>query len=61
MRHAIASTSAPEVLEPIRRQLGVANRVLDVLVAEVSLHSPCIVAFVRQAVVYSRLNKKYIL
>jgi hypothetical protein len=28
---------APEVLEPIRRQLGVSNRVLDVLVAEPSL------------------------
>jgi hypothetical protein len=27
----------PEVLEPIRRQLGVTNRVLDVLVAEVRL------------------------
>ena len=28
---------APEVLEPVRRQLGVAHRVLDVLVAEPSL------------------------
>jgi hypothetical protein len=27
--------SAPEVLEPIRRQLGVAHRMLDVLVAQV--------------------------
>jgi hypothetical protein len=28
---------SPEVLEPVRRQLGVAHRVLDVLVAERSL------------------------
>src|SRR5262245_59635286 len=30
-------TSAPEVLEPARRQLGVAHGVLDILVTEVSL------------------------
>jgi integrase len=30
----------PEVLEPVRRQLGVAYRVLDVLVAEPSLERP---------------------
>jgi hypothetical protein len=29
--------SAPEVLEPVRRKLDIANRVLDVLVAEPSL------------------------
>jgi hypothetical protein len=34
---SIADRSAPEVLEPMRRQLGVAHRVLDVLVAEPSL------------------------
>jgi hypothetical protein len=28
---------APEVLEPGRRKLGVANRMLDVLVTEISL------------------------
>src|SRR5262245_60006448 len=34
--------SAPEVLEPVRRQLGVANRVLDVLVTEITLQcAPC--------------------
>jgi hypothetical protein len=32
--------STPEVLETIRRQLGVANRVLDVAVAQVSLQCP---------------------
>ena len=30
--------SSPEILEPIRLQLGVTNRALDVAVAEVSLH-----------------------
>jgi hypothetical protein len=34
---SIADQSAPEVLEPIRGQLGVPNGVLDVLVAEPSL------------------------
>jgi hypothetical protein len=34
----------PEVLEPIRRQLGVAHRVLDVLVAKVCLQRPGVVA-----------------
>jgi hypothetical protein len=42
------SLSAPEVLEPIWPQLGVANRVLDVLVAQVGLQSPGIVALVHQ-------------
>jgi hypothetical protein len=31
------AVSTPEVLEPMRRQLGVAHRVLDVLVTEPSL------------------------
>jgi len=39
---------APEVLEPIRRKLGVANRVLDVLVSQVSLQGSGIVALVGQ-------------
>jgi len=32
-----ARSSAPEVFEPSRRQLGVAHRVLNVLVAEIGL------------------------
>ena len=40
--------SAPEILEPARRQLGVSDRVLDVTVAEVSLQRPRIVALVGQ-------------
>jgi hypothetical protein len=32
-----AEASAPEVFEPMRRQLGVAHRVLDVLVTEIGL------------------------
>jgi hypothetical protein len=36
--------SAPEVVEPRRRQLGVAHRVLDVLVAKVCLQRPGVVA-----------------
>ena len=35
---------SPEVLEPVRRQLGVAHRVLNVLVAEPSLQRPGVVA-----------------
>jgi hypothetical protein len=34
----------PEVLEPVRRQLGVAHRVLDVLVPEPNLQRPGVVA-----------------
>ena len=36
-RLAPGAALTPEVLEPIRGQLGVAHRVLDVLVAEPSL------------------------
>jgi hypothetical protein len=36
-RHLDERFSAPEVLKPIRSQLGVTHRVLDVLVAEPSL------------------------
>jgi hypothetical protein len=40
----------PEVLEPRRRQLGVAHRVLDVLVSHPCLDGPGIVAGVRQCI-----------
>ena len=40
---------APEVIEPIRRQLSVANRMLDVLMTEVCLQSAGVVAIVRIA------------
>src|SRR5262245_48836448 len=40
--------SSPKVLESIRRKLGIANGVLNVLVAKVGLQSPGIVALVRQ-------------
>ena len=35
---------APEVLEPVRRQLGVTNRVLNVAMAEPCLQRPRVVA-----------------
>jgi hypothetical protein len=38
--------SPPEVSEPIGRHLGVANRVLDILVSEVVLQSARVVAIV---------------
>jgi hypothetical protein len=38
----------PEILEPIRRLLGVAHRMLDILVAEIGLQGPGIVALARQ-------------
>jgi hypothetical protein len=41
---------APEVLEPIRRQLGVAHRVLDVLVAETVLQGSGIVPVVGELI-----------
>src|SRR5262249_53384742 len=40
--------SAPEVLEPVRRQLGVPHRVLDILVSEISLQGASVVPPVRQ-------------
>jgi hypothetical protein len=46
--HTAAST--PEVLKPIRCQLGVPNSVLDVFVAEPSLQRTGVVAGVRQGV-----------
>ena len=42
--------SPPKVLEPRRRQLGVAHRVLDIFVSEVGLERSRIVAPVRQGV-----------
>jgi hypothetical protein len=36
----------PEVLEPIRRQLGIAHRVLDVLMAQVGLQGSRIMALI---------------
>src|SRR5262245_57500536 len=47
---SIADRSAPEVLEPIRRQLGVAHGVLDVLVPQPSLQCPRVVAGVGQSI-----------
>src|SRR5262245_10371142 len=41
---------APEVFEPVRRQLGVPDRVLDVLVAEPCLQRPRIVPGIGQGV-----------
>ena len=41
---------SPEILEARRRQLGIAHRVLDVLVAKPSLQRPRVVAGVRQGV-----------
>jgi hypothetical protein len=42
--------SAPEVLEPVRRQLGVTHRVLNVSVPEPSLQRPGVVAGIGQRV-----------
>src|SRR5207248_6628342 len=39
-----AARTAPKVLEPMRRQLGVAHRVLDVFVAEPCLQRPGVMA-----------------
>jgi hypothetical protein len=45
---ACALISAPEILEPIRRQLGVAHGMLDILVAEIGLGVPACRALVGQ-------------
>src|SRR5262245_291565 len=39
---------APKILEAIRCHFGVPDRVLDVLVPEVVLQSPCVVAIVSE-------------
>jgi len=44
------AVSTPEILEPMRPQLGVAHGVLDVLVTEPGLQRPCVVARVRQGI-----------
>jgi hypothetical protein len=41
---------SPEVLEPIRRQFGVADGVHDVLVPEIMLEGPCIPSVISQLV-----------
>jgi hypothetical protein len=43
-------TLPPEILEPVRRQFGVPDRVLNVLVAEIGLQRPRILAVVGQLV-----------
>jgi hypothetical protein len=40
----------PEILEPVRRQFGVLDRVLNVAVPEIHLQRPCIPAVVRQLI-----------
>ena len=47
-RSQVGTGSAPEILEPIRRQFGVAHRVLNIAVAKVGLQSACVVSLVRQ-------------
>src|SRR5215475_3474631 len=49
-RHLDERFSAPEVLKPIRSQLGVTHRVLDVLVPEPCLQRPRIVPGIGQGV-----------
>ena len=44
------SQIAPEILKSRRRKLGVADRVLNVVVAEVRLQRPCVVPLVGQRV-----------
>ena len=40
----------PEVLEPRRRQLRVANRMLDIAMPEVGLHRSCVVPSIGERV-----------
>jgi hypothetical protein len=47
---AIRPGSPPEVLKPIRRQLGVAHRVLDILMPEICLQAARIVAGIGQGI-----------
>jgi hypothetical protein len=47
-RRVQAAALAPEVFEPIGRQFGVADCVLNVSVAQVGLQRPGIMAFVGQ-------------
>ena len=41
---------SPEVLEPVGRQLGVANGMLDVLVPQIGLQRPRVMPFVGQRI-----------
>ena len=41
---------APEIPEPMRRKLGVAHRVLNVLVAEIGLQRTCVVASIGERI-----------
>jgi hypothetical protein len=47
-RHGVVPASSPEILEPIGSQLGVANRMLNVLVPEIGLQSPHIMTGIGQ-------------
>ena len=45
-----ARSVAPEIAEPIRRQLGIANRVLNALMAQVVLKRPGVAPVIGQLV-----------
>src|ERR1035441_2396540 len=50
-RRALPGASiSPEVLEPIRREFGIAGGVLDVAVAQVMLDRPCVLPVVGQLI-----------
>jgi hypothetical protein len=44
----VVSVASPKILEAVRRHFGVAHRVLNVLVPEVVLQGPCVVAIVSE-------------
>src|SRR5262249_54398374 len=48
MDPAPSSSVPPKVLEPVRRHVGVSNGVLNVLVPEVVLQGPRVMAIVRE-------------
>jgi hypothetical protein len=51
LRRVTASIGlVPEVLEPVRRQLGVAHSVLNLLVAEIGLQRARVVAIIGELV-----------
>ena len=45
-----AASRAPEIAEPVRRKLGIAHRVLNVLMPEPGLQRPGVVAGIGQRV-----------
>ncbi len=49
----VGPSASPEVLEPRRRQFGVAHRMLDIAVAEVGLQGAGIMSLVCQCVAAS--------